>query len=202
MTDKIDISRNSVAEPESVYAPPTLEDGSPDDEAQNNLVQRDEQGNVVQDESAVQMLERDSYERVVEGLAIAADRAKHCARGEPSRFSMWMALADKLDKVRKAAVELAGLSEKPVQQSGDVRGEAIDWLTARKQFNEGLKQAAGGARQIAIVHRGDAFWLTIARQIDQLADSTKRSPILRPRFSQGDPAALLLPSGQFSRSFH
>jgi hypothetical protein len=99
----------------------------------------------------------------------------------------------------KLLSRLAGLSDKPVLQSGEVRGEAIEWLTAKRQFSDGLKQAAGGARQIAIVHRGDAMWLKIARQIDQLADSTKRSPILQPRLA---PGGLLLPPGQFSRAVH
>jgi hypothetical protein len=197
MSDDTAPTRISVTEPDA--PPPTLEDGSPDDDAQNNLIVRDEHGDPLPDPKAVVMRERDSYERVVEGLAIAADRAKHCGRGEPRRFAMWNALADKLDKVRKVAVEMAGLSDKPVLQSGEVRGEAIDWLTAKRQFSDGLKQAAGGARQIAIVHRGDAMWLKIARQIDQLADSTKRSPILQPRLG---PGGLLLPPGQFSRAVH
>jgi hypothetical protein len=194
MTDDAAPPRISVAEPESVYAPPTLEDGSPDDDAQNNLIVRDANGDPLPDPNSVVMRERDSYERVVEGLAIAADRAKHCGRGEPMRMAMWNALAHKLDLVRKVALEMAGL---PGKQSGDVRGEAIDWLTAKRQFSEGLKQAAGGARQIAVVHRGDVMWLKIARQIDQLADSAKRSPILRP-----DARGLLLPPGQFSRTIH
>lgn len=194
MTKSIDISRNSVSEPEAVHAPPVLEDGSPDDDAQNNLVQLGENGDPLPDPKSVEMRERQSYERVVEGLAIAADRAKHCARTETARFHMWMRLALNLDKLRRTAVELAGLSDKPVQESGEVRGAQISWLRAKREFSEGLKQAAGGARQIAIVHRGDVMWLTIARQIDQLADSAKRPPILQPQFS---PGGLLLPAGQF-----
>lgn len=160
---------------------PTLPDGSPDDDAQNNLVVRDTNGDPLPDPKAVAMREREAYERVVEGLAIAADRAKHCARREPERLAMWMQMAANLDQVRRMAVQMAGITDTiTLNPTGDVRGEGMGWGDARKQFADGLKQAAGGARQLAIVFRGDPMWLKLARQIEGLGDKAKRKPLLQP----------------------
>jgi hypothetical protein len=150
-----------------------------DDEA-NNLIVRDKEGNPLPDPKAVMMRERESYERVVEGLKIAADAAKHCAKKEPSRAQMWLAMASRLDQVRRVAVDMAGISDTYEKQTGDVIGQGMEWLDARKRFSEGLKQAAGGARQIAVVHRSEIQWLQIAHQVEQLSQSVSRKPILSP----------------------
>lgn len=166
---------------EPAAPPATLPDGSPDDDAQNNLVIRGRDGDPLPDPKAVTMRERESYERVVEGLKIAADAAKHCARREPQRFAMWMGISTRLDNVRRAAVEKAGLSAVIVQrETGDVHGAAMDWTDARKRFRDGLKQAAGGCRQIAVVHRAEPLWLLVARQIEDLEQKTVRAPLLHP----------------------
>lgn len=171
----------AVAEPPAPAPPPTLADGTPDDDAQNNLVQRDKNGDPLPDPKAVAMRERESYERVVEGLAKAADRAKHCARREPNRLAMWMGIAQILDQVRRIAVQLAGIEHTiKLKETGDVRGDAMQWIDARKEFTEALKQAAGGCRQLAVVHRSEPMWLKLARQIEQLGDKAKRPPLLHP----------------------
>lgn len=170
--------------------PPTLADGSPDDEAQNNLVARDARGDPLPDPKAVAMRERESYERVVEGLAKAADRAKHCARREPARQVMWMGLAQRLDQVRRIAVQLAGIDDTvTLKESGEVHGDGMEWIEARKDFAEALRQAAGGCQQLAVVHRSEPLWLRLARQIDDLARSVRRKPLLHP----GSAAGLILP---------
>lgn len=150
------------------------------DDEQNNLVVRDKNGDPLPDPKAVVMREKDSYERVIEGLHMAADAAKHCARQELVRFQMWTALAVKLDLVRKTACEMAGMSDKVEKESGEVIGPGMEWLEARKRFTEGLKQAAGGCRQIAVVHRGDVAWLDMTRKIETLAQSVSRRPYLYP----------------------
>lgn len=150
------------------------------DDEQNNLVVRDQNGDPLPDPKAVVMREKDSYERIRDGLHMAADGAKHCARQELVRFQMWMALAEKLDLLRKAACEMAGLSDRVERQSGEVIGEGMGWLEGRKRFTEGLKQASGGCRQIGVVHRGDIAWLDMARKIDVLSQSVSRKPYLYP----------------------
>lgn len=168
----------SVKEPEA--APPTLPDGSPDDDALNNLVVRGKDGDPLPDPKAVEMRERESYERVVEGLHMAADAAKHLARREPQRFAMWMQMSTNLETVRKIAIQHAGIEDTIPKALGDVRGDALDYGEARKRFRDGVKQAAGGCRQIALVHRGEVEWARMAHKLDRLERSTVRAPLLHP----------------------
>lgn len=173
---------------------PTLADGAPDDDAQNNLVVRGRDGDPLPDPKSVEMRERESYERVIEGLKIAADAAKHLARREPQRLSMWMVMSTKLDQARKIAVQKAGIEfDGKVRESGDVRGEGLDWTDARNRFRFGLKQAEGGCRQLAVVHRGDYEWTKMAMSLHDLHQKVRRPPVLRP-----DPASKLILPAQYN----
>ncbi len=175
---------------------PTLADGSPDDDAQNNLVVRGSDGDPLPDPKSVAMIEYESYERVIEGLKIAADAAKHLARREQHRRSMWIVMAGKLDQVRRIAVQHAGiglvLKEK---ETGDVHGEGLNWSDARQRFRYGLKQAEGGCRQLGVVYRGELIWVRMASQLRDLHDKVREAPTGPSGYVMGDKIVAARKSG-------
>lgn len=133
----------------------------------NDLVVRGSDGDPVP--LGTRMIERESYERVVEGLKIMADSAAHLAALEPQSRLIWNAMRDRLDKCRRIAVQRAGLSEVMQQrQTEEPRHGVLPWMAARKRFMEGGKQAAGGMRQLATCHRMDFVWSKMAGEIEEL----------------------------------
>lgn len=175
---------------------PTLADGSPDDDAQNNLVMRGSDGDPLADPKSVAMIEYESYERVVEGLKIAADAAKHLARREPNRKAMWMVMSTKLDQVRRIAVQHAGIGLVMKQkQTGDVHGEGLGLIDARMRFRSGLKQAEGGCRQLGVAHRGEMIWARMSYQLRDLHDKVRAQPSVAARYDERDARPrLILPN--------
>jgi len=168
------------------------EDGTPD--TSNDLVNLGQDGDPLALDKAVKMRERESYERIVEGLKIAADAAAHLKRSESEHAGMWDAQRRNLDQARRAAVQYAGIDD-PVRQSetADPRGSAhMGWKEARERFREGLKQASGGMRQLATCFRGDVFWSLLAQQLEALEQKVmRRSNALATRKA----VPLLLPDG-------
>jgi hypothetical protein len=73
------------------------------------------------------MNERQSYERVIEGLKIASDAAMHLLKQEGDKPFDWRSIATKLDQARRIAVQYAGLGlvlrEKQTEQ---VRGDPME----------------------------------------------------------------------------
>jgi hypothetical protein len=135
----------------------------------NDLVVRGLDGDPLPDPRTTAMLERESYERVVEGLKLASDAAVHLARQEPENQAVWHALARKLDLVRRGAVQVAGIeSELKVRQTEEVRGNVLPWRSARDRFRDGVKQAAGGMRQLATCFRLELQWLRMARDLEAM----------------------------------
>lgn len=170
---------------------PTLADGSPDDDAQNNLVLRGRDGDPLPDPKSVAMIEYESYERVIEGLKIAADSAKHLARREPQRKAVWLSMSIKLDQVRRIAVQYAGLGlVLKEKETGEVHGEGLEWRDARTRFRYGLKQAEGGCRQLAVSHRGDIAFSKMANELHALHDKMRPVPTFQQPQADG---GLLLP---------
>jgi hypothetical protein len=115
------------------------------------------------------MNERQSYERVIEGLKMASDAAVHLVAHEPLNASLWRGLAAKLDQVRRACVQQAGI-EDPIRQkkTEEIRHNPMAWRKARDRFRDGLVQTAGGMRQLATCHRCDFRWTALALQVEQL----------------------------------
>jgi hypothetical protein len=139
------------------------------------------------------MQERESYERVVEGLKIAADAAMHRAPHEPELTAVWRQLAANLDQVRRIAVQHAGIGllarERPTEI---IRGDPMAWRASRDRFEDGLRQAAGGMRQLAVCFRGDVRWSQMANDVDAIGRKMRR------RFSLAaarQAAALIMPAG-------
>ena len=154
----------------------------------NNLVQRDPStGDPLPHPGGTRMIERESYERVVEGLKIASDAAMHMVRHEPE--GPWRALAGKLDQVRRMAVERAGLDLVMKQkETAIVTTSDMGWRQCRDRFREGLRQTSGGCRQLATCFRGDIYWSRMARETDALI-AKLNAPAARPA------GKLILPDG-------
>ncbi len=138
------------------------------------------------------MIEYESYERVIEGLRIAADRCMHIAKWEPTPnlVEVRRGMALRLDQCRRACIQHAGIDD-VIRSSptGDVRGEPLPWKQARNELLEGLTQAAGGARQLATCFRIDLLWSEVARQLENLIGSIRNPKRMRQR------NPLLLPTG-------
>ena len=92
----------------------------------NNLVVRGSDGDPLPHPSGTRMIEKESYERVVEGLKMAADACQHIAKGETVQASTWIDIGQMLDKMRREAVALAGLDLAMKQnETRTMRGEPI-----------------------------------------------------------------------------
>lgn len=153
----------------------------------NNLVPRDAAGDPLP--LGTRMIERESYERVIEGLKIAAEGAAHLAVHEyrvrnAQTCAAYSGLARRLDQVRLLAVDVAGLDETAMRQreTQEVRKEPLRFLQAKRRLREGLKQAAGGMRQLATCHRNDLRWSMMAESLEELQRKVTHGPssILRP----------------------
>lgn len=135
--------------------------------ANNDLLLVDKNGDPLH--RGTLMIEKESYERIIEGHKIAADAARHLARRESKSRDKWIRVADALDFSRRHVAKLAGLEAVQTQQvTTDGKGDGLGWRDARTRFREGLRQAAGGMRQMATCHRGVLQWSAFARRIEDM----------------------------------
>ena len=149
--------------------------------------------NIEQDHRGSVMLEYESYERVVEGLKLAADGMRNMARF--SDADLWNAIAEFVDSVRKAIVRLAGLgpgadTRETVTQWG---GSGISRTEALSRITRGLKDSAAGANQVALVQRKDGRWLRYANQIERMRERAQQLAL------SGSP---LVVDSRFQRTTH
>lgn len=137
----------------------------------NNLVQRGKDGDPLPDPRGTLMIERESYERVIEGLKMSADACMHLAKQEPKHCETWKSIGALLDRMRFDACKLAGLDLTMRQQeTPGARGNPYAWRKARDRFLNGLEQATGGMRQLATCFRGDVMWAFYAQQLERRKD--------------------------------
>jgi len=142
------------------------------------------------------MLERESYERVIEGLKMISDACAHLIRHEPLQTEHWRGFMTRFDKARLICVQHAGLGLAMQQkETQDVRGEPLPWKLCRQRFLEGVEQAAGGCRQLATCHRGDLWWSTMAGTLDDLARKLHAMRRAAVRKAVREAPALILPPG-------
>lgn len=138
------------------------------------------------------MDERQSYDRVIEGLKIAADAAAHLVKSESANGEQWRKISTMLDQARKIAVQHAGLGlvmkEKPTQE---VRGDPMNWRWARDRFRYGIKQASGGCLQLASCFRMDLWWSNMSRELECLEMKLRPKSISQLR--AGKRPKLILP---------
>jgi hypothetical protein len=158
----------------------------------NDLIVRGSDGDPVRDPRMVAMTERESYERVIEGLKMAADAAEHLARNEPENHGIWRRLASNLDQCRRISVQIAGLGLTiKERQTEEPRGSSsMPWRPARDRFREGCRQAAGGMRQLAICFRNDFAWSKMAKMLESMqakmtaAAKKKTASLILPEWRQ------------------
>ena len=130
--------------------------------------------------TGTRMIEKESYERVVEGLKMSADACMHLAKQEIENGDKWKAIGQLLDTVRLEACKLAGLDLAMRQlETQGARGNPYAWKHARKRFLDGLKQATGGMRQLATCFRGDFRWSMMAQELERREQSFRA--LLAPR---------------------
>ena len=112
----------------------------------NDLVVRGIDGDPIRDRSRfTKMIEIESFERVIEGLKMAADACMHLAKLEPQDCETWKAIGQLLDKVRMQALQLGGIKIAFGSiETMDVRGTPYGWRHARGRFLDGLRQATAG----------------------------------------------------------
>jgi hypothetical protein len=161
-----------------------------------NAIGGEPQEAVVVDRRGTLMRERESYERVIEGLKMASDGAQHLAQSRQQ--GNWRTLANVFDKIRTAVARLGGM-----------RTEGTDATPSQEKFNadhmgvhaaydrvyRGLDMAAKGARQVATCHRGDLRWSVYASKIEVLRDQC--SKLIRMKQSG---SAFIMPPGYVARA--
>lgn len=172
----------------------------------NDLVVRGTDGDPLPHPSGTRMIEKESLERIIDGLKIAAEGAAHLAVGASieadelgairtdgadqaakQQAAKWAALAIRFDKIRRLAVEMAGEEVHRQQETQPVRTKPMPYRQARDRFREGLRQASGGARQLAVCFRGELQWSRMARDIDDILRKTTSVA--------AKPSSLILPPG-------
>lgn len=137
-------------------------------EGDNALVIHGPDGNPLPRPGGTMMIERQSYERVIEGLKMCGDACAHLAKQEPQHGETWMSIARMLDGVRLQACRLAGIEATLTQrETQGARGNPYGWRRARDRFLDGLKQATGGMRQLATCFRGELQWSVMAQQLER-----------------------------------
>ncbi len=168
----------------------------------NNLVVRGSDGDPLPHPTGTKMIEKESYERVIEGLKMAADACMHLRRHEPENHTIWTDIGKLLDKMRRDACILAGLDivmqqlETPLGQ-----GNPYGWRKARDRFINGIRQATGGMRQLATCFRGDLQWSLMAQGLERREIAFRRMLFGRRSTLAPTPAAaaklpkIILPPG-------
>lgn len=142
------------------------------------------------------MDERQSYERVIEGLKMISDACAHLLKYEPENADYWRGHMTRWDKARRIVVQYAGLGlAMKEKETGEVRGDPMPWRKCRERFLEGVVQAAGGCRQLATCHRGDLWWTQMAGTLDELARKLRGMQALAKRQALMRQHGLLLPTG-------
>lgn len=158
------------------------------DDADTKGIQVDRHGDPLL--QGTRMLERESYERVIEGLKIAADACVHLIRREPENATRWRGICIRLDQCRRIAIQHAGIEDViRAKETGQVIGDGMAWKAARARFREGLVQAAGGMRQLATCFRMDLWWSRCATALENMERGIRTPKLARPH------PRLILPPG-------
>lgn len=182
---------------------PTI-DGKPldgDDKVRPEGIEVDANGDPVR--QGTLMLERESYERVIEGLKMVSDACAHLMRHEPLQAEHWRKFMVRFDQARRIAVQHAGLGLVMKEtETSEVRGEPLPWKLCRQRFLEGVVQAAGGCRQLATCHRGDLWFSTMAGTLEDMSRKLNAMRRTAARKAVREAPALILPPGFERGSMH
>ncbi len=155
------------------------------------LVEFGPDGDPVRDPRMTVLLEKESYERIIDGLKIAAEAAAHLERIDIRMAKGWDKRRTILDQVRKLCVHRSGIeSVLTFKETAKVDGLPMDYRRARSRWNDGLRQASGGMRQLGTVFRQNAWYSHLANQLDELSEKTKQDVVSRLK-----ERGLMLPAG-------
>jgi len=114
------------------------EDGQPQTpEEKNDLVYLDAQGDPAQD-TGTRMLEIESYERLIDGMRLAAEAAAHLARTEPEASGHWTKLVGIFDQYRRAAIQQAGIEDTLRAKETAAVTNPMPWREARDRLYDGI----------------------------------------------------------------
>jgi len=172
---------------EEILAP----DGTPATEPEKKI-EIDAHGDPVR--QGTLMVEKESYERVIEGLKMISDACAHLIKHEPESADTWRGYLTRFDKARRICVQYAGLGlVMKEHETGEVRGDPIPWRDCRKRFLDGVVQAAGGCRQLATCHRGDMWWTRMGDMLDDMARKLRGHQALSKRKALNAKLSLFLP---------
>lgn len=152
-------------------------------------IDTEETAPVVVDKRGVLMRERESYERVIEGLKMASDGAHHLHQSRQD--GNWHQMTQIFDKLRAAIARLGGLSTEAVDSNPTTELWSAKTMGIHASYDRvyrGLDMAQKGARQVASCHRGDLKWSMYAMAIEKLRDQSSvlirmkqaKSPIMLP----------------------
>lgn len=165
-----------------------------DPSADPNAVRLGADGDPLVHPTATRMIEKESYERVIEGLKMAADACMHLAKQEPQDCETWKTIGKKLDEMRLTSCKLAGLGLAMRQlETQGARGNPYAWKHARERLLNGIRQASGGMRQLAVCFRADIQWSIMAQSLDR--SESKLRALLVGRRSPDVASSLILPPG-------
>ena len=122
---------------------------------------------------------------------MAADGAAHLTVLDFRSSATWAQRKKILDNVRKVAVQKIGAAQVlAFEETKDVRGTPIEWKAARQRWKEGLRQAAGGFRHMAVCWRQNPWYSQLAGQLEKMADIAKTDMVSRLK-----ERGILLPPG-------
>lgn len=166
-------------------------EGSPSDP---NAIHLGSDGDPIAHPTGTRMIEKESYERVIEGLKMASDACMHLAKQEPQFCERWKSIGQKLDGMRLTSCKLAGLDLAMRQlETQGARGNPYAWKHARERLLNGVKQASGGMRQLAVCFRADIQWSIMAQSLDRSVE--KLRALLVGKEKATAPSSLILPPG-------
>jgi hypothetical protein len=166
--------------------------------APEQLIETDAHGDPVR--QGTLMLEKESYERVIEGLRMVSDACAHLIRHEPLKADYWRGFMTRMDQARRICVQHAGLGlVMKENETPELRGEPLPWRKCRQRFLDGVTQAAGGCRQLATCHRGDLWWTNMANSLDEMARKLNALRRQAVKTAVRQAPALILPPGYETR---
>lgn len=137
-----------------------------EDELPKDFLPEPGQGYEEKEARGSHMTEIESYERLVEGLKMCADAARHLAMHKEALA--WSAIADIFDMIRNTTVAMADKEGRHNDGAiGGIRPVYVPepWGVAILKMYDGLRQCTGAVRQLATYHRMDERWLLVERHL-------------------------------------
>jgi hypothetical protein len=169
---------------------PILLDGKPvPDKEEIKGIQVDANGEPVL--QGTRMTEKESLERVIEGLKMVSDACAHLIHHEPLKADHWRQFKTRFDKSRRICVQYAGGMGSGQKETQEVR-DPMPWRLCRQRFLEGVEQAAGGCRQLSTCFRGDLWWSQMATTLEDMA---RKLQTMRRMAAKQALSPLIIPEG-------